>query len=1105
MGSKPMAFTVVRQGNEIRVNTTGQGYQEQPSIASLGNGRWVVTWDGPGPNGPGVYQQVYTGDGVPVFAAEQRVDLAMAGSAVGQNASVQVLPDGGWIVTWTRASSGDADVFMQRFDANGSPLLPIGGPAANIQVNTLTVGRQSDSKVTILDDGWLITWKDSGGRVFQQRYNADGEPQYRNGGGNPEERRVSPDTSFAIGGTDVAALDDGAAVVWTRKANSSAAYEVVLQMLDDDGDPVLADEHVIAVATTTFTAPSIKALPNGTGFLVVWSGPDADGQGVFLQKFDAQGRAAFAQPLRINALEAGVQTEASVEVLDDGGFVVTFSSAFDVFQRRFDSDGNPQGVETPIAAWLGSEWNRQGVTAYLGEGRWVSAWSNFNQGGDENAGVAQRVFTLADTAVLTSAAEIASGTVDGETLQVRAGGLSDGDRVDGGGGNDTLEMIEAGTLDLRLPLAFAGFEIIAGSGGADTIITDLARLSGIATINGGDGNDVLQLSGADAFDLSGIAINGIERIELTDPARVTVDETQIALRMFGDVSEDEVILTTGALTLDERIQVFRQGFDKITFGGVTYTNAPPVISHLDGDGVVAAVGTSVRLDFAGNATVTEDTERFSSLSVKITNRVVGEDRLLIVATGGITLDGTTVRVDGTAIGTIVENGGGAEGLKIDFLASATADQVRTLIWAPTYQNTLSSDPDMRDRKVEVTLTDGIGATATAQVTVDIVPLGQGENAQPSITNRGPAPTGADTALLSPFANLRVSDDDDFLTVVVTFDAAKGRLVLGAKNFGTYDAAAGRYTITAHKDDITDDLRALQFNPTDRSDAIGTVHTTVFTLTATDPSNPAVTAEVTVNAVTANRAPASPVLTLSASSVAELSATGTLVGTLAATDPNQGDTVSYALIGASDAFRLNGNKLEVANGVGLDFEQARSHTFTIRATDARGLSNDSIVTVAVGDINPERTAGTAAGDRIAGGAAKDSLSGGLGNDTIFGGLGNDVLTGNGGRDFFVFNTKPNKSSNVDRVSDFSAKDDTIWLDNAVFTKIGETGTEARPAKLKADMFWTGKAAHDSSDRIIYDKATGALYYDADGTGRSAQVKIATLTKNQKVSVSDFFAI
>ena len=428
--------------------------------------------------------------------------------------------------------------------------------------------------------------------------------------------------------------------------------------------------------------------------------------------------------------------------------------------------------------------------------------------------------------------------------------------------------------------------------------------------------------------------------------------------MFGDVGEDEVILTTGALTLNERIQVFRQGIDKITFGGVTYTNAPPVISHLDGDGVVAAVGTSVRLDFAGNATVTEDTERFSSLSVKITNRVTGEDRLLIAATGGITLDGTTVRVDGTAIGTIVENGGGAEGLKIDFLATTTADQVRTLIWALTYQNTLSSDPDMRDRKVAITLADAVGATATAQVTIDIVPLGQVENAQPSITNRGPVPTGADTALLSPFANLRVSDDDDLLTVVVTFDAAKGQLVLGAKNFGTYDAAAGRYTITAHQDDITDDLRALQFNPTDRSDPIGTGHTTVFTLLSTDTSLPR-DRQVTVNAVTANRAPASPVLKLEASSIAELSATGTLVGTIVAADPNQGDTVSYSLVGATGAFRLNGNKLEVANGVALDFEQARSHTFTIRATDARGLSNDTVVTITVGDVNPECTAGTAA--------------------------------------------------------------------------------------------------------------------------------------------------
>ena len=41
-----------------------------------------------------------------------------------------------------------------------------------------------------------------------------------------------------------------------------------------------------------------------------------------------------------------------------------------------------------------------------------------------------------------------------------------------------------------------------------------------------------------------------------------------------------------------------------------------------------------------------------------------------------------------------------------------------------------------------------------------------------------------------------------------------------------------------------------------------------------------------------------------------------------------------------------------------------------------------------------------------------------------------------------------------------------------------------------------------DRIIYHKATGALYYDSDGTGAAAQVKIATLSNKAKLVLSRF---
>ncbi|MDF2811527.1 MAG: hypothetical protein K0S56_2558, partial [Microvirga sp.] len=55
------------------------------------------------------------------------------------------------------------------------------------------------------------------------------------------------------------------------------------------------------------------------------------------------------------------------------------------------------------------------------------------------------------------------------------------------------------------------------------------------------------------------------------------------------------------------------------------------------------------------------------------------------------------------------------------------------------------------------------------------------------------------------------------------------------------------------------------------------------------------------------------------------------------------------------------------------------------------------------------------------------------------------------------------------------------------------------------FVEGKKAKDAEDRIVYDKKSGALYYDADGTGAKTQVKIATIANKTKLTYQDFFVI
>jgi Ca2+-binding RTX toxin-like protein len=227
--------------------------------------------------------------------------------------------------------------------------------------------------------------------------------------------------------------------------------------------------------------------------------------------------------------------------------------------------------------------------------------------------------------------------------------------------------------------------------------------------------------------------------------------------------------------------------------------------------------------------------------------------------------------------------------------------------------------------------------------------------------------------------------------------------------------------------------------------------------------------------------------------------------LTGSDPEGGPLTLTLLDGADERFALqteNGvTSLVVKDGVRLDYKQASSHDIKVQAKDAAGASFTKTFTIKVNDEAREVLTGSTSSDVIKGGRGNDTFSSGQGDDRLWGGAGNDTLRGDEGQDVFVFDTKASK----DKLVDFQVADDSLWLDNAVFTKLAKTGSETSPVQVKKGFFVVGPKAKDRNDHMIYDRSKGVLLYDADGSGEGKAVEIASLPKKLSMTYKDLFVI
>jgi Ca2+-binding RTX toxin-like protein len=243
--------------------------------------------------------------------------------------------------------------------------------------------------------------------------------------------------------------------------------------------------------------------------------------------------------------------------------------------------------------------------------------------------------------------------------------------------------------------------------------------------------------------------------------------------------------------------------------------------------------------------------------------------------------------------------------------------------------------------------------------------------------------------------------------------------------------------------------------------------------------------------------------------------------LTSLEANPGVDSSYHLMAGSPAIGagyttstviddLEGAARTGAYDIGADESGAtQSATPTPAATPAHSTpapkpaldTASSTDTTSSSDIARPLTTKTISGSNgssyLTGTSGNNWLKGNGGRDVLVGKEGSDLLTGGTHQDAFVFNTTIGKD--VDFITDFSPADDSIRLENTIFTKLTKTGA------LSSDFFKVAEKAADANDYIVYNKSTGVLSYDADGSGSQAAVKFAVIENKAALTAADFFVI
>jgi len=349
-------------GDEFQVNTWTSGDQKNPGVAMDADGDFVIAWQSRGQDDSmdsssfGIYAQRYHANGL-VNGSEFPVNTNTTDSQISPVVAMDA--DGDFVIVWQSwyQDGSDWGIYAQLYKSDGTTVgneFPVNTtslpkPAAKTQHRPAIDSQSSPAVAMDANGDFVITWQGNQGgyyAVYARRYAAAGTAL----GGEFMVNTYTAGTKYK---PDIAMDAAGDFVIaWASDGQDGDGYGIVAQRYRADGSANGGEFAVNTWTTSDQNLPSVAMDADGD-FVIAWQsyGQDGDRNGIYAQRFSADGTPAAEGEFQVNSFTGNSQYSPEVAMDADGDFAITWTSVNQdygvsngVYARLYSADGIPAAL-----------------------------------------------------------------------------------------------------------------------------------------------------------------------------------------------------------------------------------------------------------------------------------------------------------------------------------------------------------------------------------------------------------------------------------------------------------------------------------------------------------------------------------------------------------------------------------------------------------------------------------------------------------------------------------------------------------------------------------------------------------------------------------------